>query len=187
MIYFSILLHHFMLVGMTGTPGCGKTEVAKILKQRGFNIVPLNQIAQEKDCITSYDKSHNSQEVDLERLNKIVQRDYSDSDLIIEGHLSHFLSVDMLLILRCDPLILRKRLDSKGWSKSMIKQNVDAEILDVIKVEAHEEGHRFFEIDTSNLDPGEVADSIQDIIKGKYEDPDINWLEKYDYILLESS
>jgi adenylate kinase len=187
MIYFARLLQDMMLIGLTGTPGCGKTEAAKILGERGYNIISLNDLARKKDCFASYDKERDSHEVDLERLDDIVQGEYSESDLIIEGHLSHFLSVDKVIILRCDPLILRERLNTKGWSPEKVKENVDAEILDAIKVEAHEEDHEIFEIDTSRKDPNEVADSIQDIISGEYVNPTIGWLEKYEYILFESS
>jgi adenylate kinase len=186
MIYFSILLWVIMLIGLTGTPGCGKTKVATILKDRGYSVVSLNLMAKEEDCVTSYDKPRNSYEVDLEKLDEIVNRKYSDSDLIIEGHLSHFLSVDRVIILRCDPFVLKNRLDSRGWSKSKIKENVDAEILDVIKVEAHEEDQAIFEIDTSRKTPEEVVESIQNIIKGEYQDPKVDWLSKYEHILFKS-
>ncbi len=93
--------------------------------------------------------------------------------------------MDFALILRCDPLILEERLRSKGWPETKIKENVGAEILDVIKVEAFEIMDKVYEIDTSNKSPEDIANAIEDIIDGKYEDPKIDWLDKYEYLLFQ--
>jgi adenylate kinase len=186
MIYFSILLQDIMLIGLTGTPGCGKTTVAESLTRRGYKVISLNHLARNKDCVTSYDEDRDSYEVDLDKLDTLVQDEFSDKDLIIEGHLAHFLTLDKLIILRCDPIELRRRLASKDWSRAKIKENVDAEIMDVIKIEAHEEDQNYFEIDTSDMEPKEVADRIVAIINGDYIYPKIDWLRKYEYLLFES-
>jgi adenylate kinase len=186
MIYFSILLQDIMLIGLTGTPGCGKTTVAMALAERGYNVVSLNHLAKNKDCVISYDEDRDTYEVDLEKLDAHIQDELSDKDLIIEGHLAHFLTLDKLIILRCDPIELRRRLASKDWSGAKIKENVDAEIMDVIKIEAHEEDQNYFEIDTSYMEPKEVADRIEAIINGEYKYPKIDWLRKYEYLLFES-
>jgi adenylate kinase len=176
-----------MLIGLTGTPGCGKTTSSSILRARGHTLMDLNQIAEENQCIVGYDEVRASKEIDIERLNNFILNEFSDTDCIIEGHLSHLLSVDKVVILRCDPVILRKRLADKNWPQSKIKENVEAEILDVIKVEAYEENHKIFEIDSSKKTPNEVADDIERIINGNYESPNIDWLKKYEYLLFESS
>ena len=51
-----------MLIGLTGTPGCGKTAVAQILAKVGYNVVSLNNLAKSKDCITSYDEDRDTYE-----------------------------------------------------------------------------------------------------------------------------
>ena len=106
-------------------------------------------------------------------------------DTIIEGHLSHLLSVESAIILRCDPIVLGERLKAKDWQKEKIKENVGAEILDVIKIEAYESLEKVFEIDTSHKTAEEVADAIEDILKGDYTAPEIGWLNKYEYLLFE--
>ena len=173
MIYFHISNMRTMLIGLTGTPGSGKTTSSDILIGRGYDIKDLNQIAKEHQCVVDYDKERDSREIDTEKLNRAFLREFSGKNCIIEGHLSHLLSVDMVIILRCDPLILKKRLEDKGWSQSKVKENVEAEILDVIKIEAHEEGHEIYEIDN--------------IIKGNYKGPKIDWLKKYEYLHFDLS
>jgi adenylate kinase len=176
-----------MLIGLTGTPGCGKTTSSLILRERGYNIKDLNRIATENNCVADYDKERDSKEIDIRKLNEFIISKFSNGDFIIEGHLSHFLSVDKVIILRCDPLILKKRLEDKKWSDSKVRENVEAEILDVIKVEAYEEDHEIFEIDSTQKTPHEVADDIESIIKGNYQCPKIDWLEKYEHLLFKLS
>jgi adenylate kinase len=176
-----------MLIGLSGTPGCGKTTSAEILRNMGYTVVDLNQYAKNNNCLGDYDKDRDSYEINLEKLNGLVLGDFSDADCIIEGHLSHLLSLNMVIILRCNPLILRKRLEEKGWVEKKIAENIEAEILDVIKVEAHEEDHKIFEIDSSHKTPEQIADTITRIIKGDYESPRIDWLMDYEYLLLKSS
>jgi adenylate kinase len=186
MIYFTISYKALMLTGLSGTPGCGKTTCSNIIRDRGYDVRDLNEIADASQSIVDYDEMRDSKEIDVEKMNDYVLNELSDKDVILDGHLSHLLSVDKVIILRCDPLTLKKRLEEKGWSDSKIRENVEAEILDVIKVEAHEEGHEIFEIDTSEKSPSKVADEIENILKGNYEDPKIDWLKNYEYILLES-
>ncbi len=172
-----------MLIALTGTPGVGKTTVSQILRDRGHSILDLNQIAEENDFMIGYDEERNSKIIDVKELNNFVMEHFKDGDNIFEGHLSHLLSVDMAIILRCDPLILKKRLKDKNWSEKKIKENMGAEILDVIKVEAYENCKDVYEVNTSNKTPEDVADAVEGIIKGDYEEGHIDWLNKYEYLL----
>jgi adenylate kinase len=174
-----------MLIALSGTPGCGKTTVSAILEDRGYCVKSVQSLSEENDCISGYDEDMDSNEIDLEKLNKFVTGLIKEEDCLIEGHLSHLLSVDKVIILRCDPVVLNKRLEGKGWNDKKIKENVRAEIMDVIKVEAYEEDHKVFEIDTTEKNPKGVADKIERIIKGDTSDINIDWLEKYEYLLFE--
>ena len=172
-----------MAIALSGTPGVGKTTVSQILKERGHLILDINEIVEDNDFVEGYDKERDTNIIDIEALNRFVQKNYQKKNIIIEGHLSHLLSVDFSIILRCDPLVLNERLNAKEWPEKKIKENVGAEILDVIKVEALENMDRVYEVNTTSLTPEEAADTIEDILKGKYEEPHINWLDRYDYLL----
>lgn len=174
-----------MMIALSGTPGCGKTTASKILEDRGYCVKSVKSLSEEYDCILDYDEDMNSTEIDIEKLNEFVPGEIKEKNCLIEGHLSHFLSVDKVIILRCDPVVLNKRLENKGWKIKKIKENVKAEIMDVIKVEAYEEGHEVFEIDTTHKNPEDIADGIERIIKGETSEINIDWLEKYEYLLFE--
>ena len=49
--------------------------------------------------------------------------------MIIDGHLSHYLEVDAVAILRCEPSILRERLNRRGYPEWKIESNVEWEII----------------------------------------------------------
>ena len=86
-------------------------------------------------------------------------------DVIIEGHLSHLLSVDGVIILRCHPEELKKRLMKKNWDENKIKENLEAEALDIILDRALEKHKKIWEIDTTKKSIDEIADEIEKIIK----------------------
>ena len=90
------------------------------------------------------------------------------------------------MILRCHPKKLKKRLEEKGWNQKKIKENVEAEILDVVlceAVEIHPENN-IFEIDTTNKKIESVTSAIIDIVKSnfkptkKYNMGKIDWSEE---------
>jgi adenylate kinase len=174
-----------MLIALSGTPGVGKTTISLLLLARGHRILQIEKLADDNGYVSGMDEESNSKIIDIEGLDEFVLHKFKKGDYIIEGHLSHLLSVDFAIILRCDPLILKQRLAGKGWVPKKIKENVGAEILDVIKVEAYEVLDKVYEIDTTSKVPEDVALAIENILKGIYEEPDVSWLEKYDYLLLD--
>jgi len=172
-----------MLIALSGTPGVGKTKAAEILRGRGHSIVNLNQLAEEKKFVVGFDEDRDSKIIDVDALDEYIIEHFTGKDIVLEGHLSHLLSVNLAIILRCDPLVLEQRLKEKGWPQKKIKENVGAEILDVIKVEAFEVLDKVYEIDTTQRSSEEVVDTIEGIMDGNYEDPKIDWLGKYEYLL----
>lgn len=174
-----------MKIAISGTPGVGKTAVSEILKRRGYSVISLNKLAEERGFVEDFDDERESKIIDIGTLDDYLKESYKNENIIIEGHLSHLLSVDLIIILRCDPLVLRKRLKTKEWPEKKIKENVGAEILDVIKIEAYDIMDKVYEIDTTNKSTQEIAIAIIDILNGEYEEPQIKWLEKYDYLLFD--
>ena len=176
-----------MIVALTGTPGTGKTSISKILQENGFEVVDLNKVACEKNFLIGKDEKRDSNIVDIERFDEFVKKNYSGRDIIIEGHLSHLLkSVDKVIILRCHPDELRKNLSMKGWNERKIKENLEAEILDIILCEAAEihAKKNIFEINVTGKPIDAVAYSIIEIIsnkfknKKKYNIGKIDWSEE---------
>jgi len=176
-----------MIIALTGTPGTGKTSVSKVLEETYF-VIDLNKLATDKCFIIGVDDDRNSKIVDTDRLDDYINKSISKKDIVfVEGHLSHLLkSVDKVIILRCNPDELRKRLSCKGWNKDKIKENLEAEILDVIlceTVDIHSDKN-IFEIDTTKKSVIDVAFLIEGIIKSgfrnvkSYNIGNIDWSEE---------
>ena len=159
-----------MIISLTGTPGVGKSSVAKILEKK-YKVINLIDLALEKDFVLDYDEERESYIIDTDRLEEYLRRTISKSEnYILDSHLSHLMKFsDMVIVLRCRPDILIKRLGEKGWKKEKIEENVEAEILDIILSEAVEihGTRRVFEVDTSDKTISEVAEIVEGLIEGK--------------------
>ena len=169
-----------MKIGITGTPGTGKSAVCKILKKY-YPVIDLNQLIKEKKLYTSKDHQRNTLITDIDALVKYVLNYVAYWDVkntaICEGHLAHYLPLDLVIVLRASPSDLRRRLSKEGFDEAKIKENVEAEALDVILVEALERNDNVYEIDTSEKSVAEVANCIMEIINGsnKYCPGSIDW------------
>jgi adenylate kinase len=161
-----------MIIALTGTPGTGKTSVSKLLIKKGINVIDLNKLAIKNDFIDGIDEIRNSKIIDIKKLNDYIYKNYSKEDLIIfEGHLSHLLScIDKVILLRCHPKKLRINLNKKGWNEKKIRENLEAEILDIILCEAIDlhSKNNIFEIDVTNMNINSTASLITEIIENKF-------------------
>ena len=155
---------------LTGTPGTGKTSLKKHLNKK---IISLSEYYEQ----ASEGKSDNGEWiVDIEKLDNILQ----DKDCkFFEGNFSHKLDkIDKVIVLRCDPQILEKRLESRNYSKNKVRENLEAEAIGLIYSEAIEIRDRanVFQVDNSTRKPQETANIIE-----KYINDNIKVEEEIDY------
>jgi adenylate kinase len=122
-----------MKVALSGTPGTGKTAISTILSERyGVRIIDLNGVIRTHRYYAGWDDDRSCSIVDLIALKA---HPFPDG-VVLEGHLSHHLAVDRVIVLRTNPVVLRTRLHQKGFSNGKVDENVQAEILDVVLIEA---------------------------------------------------
>ena len=154
---------------MTGTPGTGKSSAAKILKKKGFAVIVLNSEIKRHKLYSSYDRKRKTYVVDFGKIEKFLKKElkqekYQNKIALIESHLSHLLSpkiVNAVIVLRCEPAVLEKRLKRKGWNAEKIRENTEAEIIGIIEYEARRKHRKVFVIDTTNLKPEKIAERIK--------------------------
>jgi len=144
-----------MIIAVSGTPGTGKTTIAKQLAEElGYAYVDVNKVIDEQELAEGYDEQRDCKIVDTEKLNAVLIRMIKqEKDLVIDSHLSHFLPkkyVDRCIITICELPELKKRLEKRGYKASKVRENLDAEIFDSIAEEAKELGHEVFIIDTTD-------------------------------------
>ena len=106
-----------MWIALTGTPGTGKSSIATLLQKQGYTTVRLHQLAKEYNCTDGIDTKRNSQLIDVDKLNNTVKNNFAlDALIFFEGHLGHLLkAIDKVIILRCHPKKLKKRLMKKKF------------------------------------------------------------------------
>jgi adenylate kinase len=119
-------------------------------------------------------------EADMDALANSLAALDPDETLILEGHFSHHF-VDMAIVLRLSPAALKSRLEARGYSASKIKENLEAEALDVILVEAVELCDRVDEIDTTGKSPLQVAEIVEKIVRDDLRLPpgQVDWLNEF--------
>lgn len=186
---------NLMIIALTGTPGTGKTTVCEFIKEhpqygKKYRIIDVNRLVLDEKLYTGKDEVRDTYETDMDKLEERIKREIEtipdDLDIIMEGHLSHLLPADAVIVLRAHPDLIRKRLGKRNYSPGKVKENANAEALDVILVEASQRNKKVFEIDTSSMDLPALAGSVvllienlklgrmpEEFLPGK-----INWIEQ---------
>ncbi|MFA5312554.1 MAG: adenylate kinase family protein [Methanomassiliicoccales archaeon] len=170
-----------MLIALTGTPGTGKTTVGKELIPRGISVREVSDIAREKGLLREKDVGRDSYDIDPDELDAAIDFLREGPTTILVGHLSHLVDSDIVIVLRCRPSVLEERLASRGWSPKKVRENAEAEAVDIILIEAMEVNDTVYEIDTTGMGPASVADAILDILAGKtdkYGMGNIDWSDE---------
>lgn len=170
-----------MIVAITGTPGTGKTSVCELLSAEGLLVVSLNDLLEENHLLELPSIEGSARLVEVSDIVNLELFESENQDLIVEGHLSHHINSDIVVILRCRPNILAHRLETRGYSREKIVENVLAEALDVILIEASDMGKRVYEIDCSEISLQDAMESVKDIINGNVDDylpGKIDWSEE---------
>src|SRR5437016_11103380 len=154
-----------MLVAVTGTPGTGKTSACEVLSARGYVGVGLDEIARREGVIVGRDAARGSDEVDVEALREGLR--IPAKVAFLRSHYSHRMDVNLAVVLRCRPSVLRKRLEARGWPAEKVRENVEAEAIDVILQEACGRLNFVFEIEPTGATPRETAEPILRMIRGR--------------------
>ncbi|MGQ4833412.1 MAG: adenylate kinase family protein [Candidatus Asgardarchaeia archaeon] len=167
---------NFLIIVITGTPGVGKTVIAKKLAKKISGIYfSLNEFIFKNKLVTFYDNERkswviNEQEV-VRQVSSYLMNLKRRSHVIVDTHMGELLDpayVDFVFVLRTNPNILEKRLTMrKDWHRQKIIENVQSEILGVVSYNILQRFPRekIFEIDTSETSPDEVVAIIIKILQ----------------------
>lgn len=144
---------------VTGTPGTGKTTIAKnVAKAFSYKYIDVKKMI-ERDCLSEgYDKKRKTNIIDANKLSKALVKSIEDSDkkLVIDSHMSHYIPskhTSLCIVTKCNLKDLNNRLKKRGYHKDKIRDNLDSEIFDVCYTEAKENGHKILIIDTTKRIP----------------------------------
>ncbi|WP_353545251.1 adenylate kinase family protein [Methanococcus maripaludis] len=178
-----------MIIAITGTPGVGKSTVSKILfdklKSNDVSYINITEIVSKEGFYLEKDVEMDSFVVDFDKLTEYI-RSIKTEDLILDGHVSHYLNPDYIVVLRANPLLIKNRLESRKYLPKKVKENVEAELLDVCLIESIEKNDesKIFEIDCSEKSPENIVNEILMFLDSKNpEYGNVSWLEDYFYLI----
>lgn len=165
---------------ITGTPCTGKTTIASKLNGR---LIKINDLAIKHNFVLGIDEQKGYKVIDIDKLSRYVCEITANCDelLIFEGHLTHLCDgADKIIVLRVRPEILEARLEQRNYSRSKIRENLEAEALGVCSAEAYDKyGDDVYELDVSDLSVNESVELIESVIEngGNYPVGDVDFMD----------
>jgi len=166
---------------ITGTPGTGKTVLAKkIAESLKFYYLDVNKVIKKYKLSEGYDKKRQAKVIDTKKLNEVLINTIKNfkksmrlgkenkTGIIIDSHLSHYLPkkyVDLCIVTKCGLKKLRHRLFDRNYPEKKIRENLDCEIFDVCLNEASKNRYNISIVDTTKgININTISQRISDII-----------------------
>jgi adenylate kinase len=163
-------------VALSGTPGTGKSRVARVLRG-SVRSIEVSELALR---LGAGRRIRHGVEVDLPRLRRALARPSGWGNVeVVVGHLAHLLPIRDVIVLRCRPTELERRLRRahRGSERDRF-ENFVAEATDVILLEAIAARRRIWEVDTTSRPVGAVAREVRNRLRrrGRAAYGDVDWL-----------
>jgi adenylate kinase len=159
-----------------GTPGVGKTVVSKLLVSKIDALyINLAELVKQENLILSVDKARNTLVADIDKVSKRIREvlENSERDVVIDGHYAMDVvspkDVHLAFVLRRNPNKLKKTLESRGFRKKKLRENLAAEILDVCLWDAISSfgSKKVCEINITDKKVEDVVKEILSILNGE--------------------
>ena len=168
-----------MSIVITGNPGVGKHTITELIADKmELAIIDINKIAKDSEL---FEKNGDTNDVDVEVLEKILESKISENNIII-GHLAPYVlrknQVKIMIVLRRSPYDLIPVYENRKYGNDKIKDNIGSEILGIIANDAIDKfQEKIFQINVSGKTVVEVFEKIMSVIVNKKESEVVDWLE----------
>ncbi|CDK24490.1 unnamed protein product [Kuraishia capsulata CBS 1993] len=138
-----------------------------------MKLLSISDVAKERDCIESYDEARDSSVVDEDKLLDSLETDLRSGGVIVDWHVCDIFPerlIDLVVVLRCSNSTLYERLEKRGYKKSKISENVEAEIMQVILEEAQDSYDEHIVIELNSDSKKESTANVKRLV---------SWLKKW--------
>ena len=174
-----------MIILVTGSPGTGKSALAKVMSEDlECRVIESSEMMIKEGAVVE-DPARDTFIIDWERglyVARSVVSGFSGPCMVVvtvtptlwleavEGE------VAFIVLVRCHPLMLLRRLEARGWKRGKIVENVMAEAFGVIAEELEPWWHSTFEVDASYGSPMRVYEELWAKIESWRVGVNIDWL-----------
>ncbi len=161
---------------IVGTPGVGKTTVSKLLASKiDATYINLAELVKREKLILGVDKARDTLIADMDKVSNRIKEilESSERDVVIDGHYAMDVvsaeDVHLAFVLRRNQDELKKTLESRGFGKKKVWENLAAEVLDVCLWDAVSAcgSEKVCEIDVSDKKVEDIVKEMLSILDGE--------------------
>ncbi len=174
-----------MLALITGTPGTGKSMVANVLaSELGCSVIESSEFLRSRGAVKR-DPARDTMIIEWDlalREASAAAASYVNGCAVVST-VTPLLwleaaeeEVAFIVLLRCHPKVLLERLESRGWPRGKIVENVLAEAFGSIAEELEPWWHSTFEVDTSRGGPSKAFEDLMSKVERWETGVKIDWL-----------
>ena len=180
------------IIIITGTPGVGKTRLARTLaNQMDSLFLDIGSFVKEEKLYSRFDRKDRSYVMDEVRVKRGLARFFANNapeSIIVEAHtLGPYMPKRpgmRAIVVRLDPLLLARRLKARRWPQRKVWENVEAEFIDLSLYESTRllGRNRVCQVDSTHMRIDELVREAQRLLaKQTWKiDDEPDWLSKYD-------
>mmetsp|Transcript_1182 Transcript_1182/g.2883 ORF Transcript_1182/g.2883 Transcript_1182/m.2883 type:complete len:180 (+) Transcript_1182:1747-2286(+) len=125
---------------VTGTPGVGKSTLARLLHDSleaefgSFQYIPVSDWVVSKHLYRKWNPEFEVPEFDDDKICDELELQVPSGGLIVDFHSAGFFPeswIDLVVLLRADNSQIFDRLTARGYSDKKVSENIQCEILEV--------------------------------------------------------
>lgn len=158
-------------IGVTGSPATGKKTISSRLAEAlGVPYIDLNEAAESSGSVLGRDPLDGDLVVDVGSLSRAISSLLPEGGFVVSGvYLAEVVParlLDRVVVLRCDPRVLKSRYESRGYREPKVRENLTAEFLDYCLLKAlRRYGERVREVDVTGKGEDEALALVLEALR----------------------